>query len=129
MLQLLLLAAFAFAILIAIFAVQNTTPVNVLALTYEIRAVPLAVLILASSALGATVAVLVSFAWQIRRGYAHWKERRQWRQELKRFQDLERERDELRYQVQVLQSDRPAGAQPAELLESPTERRTEPGPG
>ncbi|HEX2172517.1 MAG TPA: LapA family protein [Dehalococcoidia bacterium] len=112
MLPILLLIAFAFALLISIFAVQNTRQVNVLLLTFEITGVPIAVLIIASAAVGATIAVLVSFAWQIRRGYAIWRERRQVRRRLQQLDAIERERDELRYQVEVLQAER-AGDPPA----------------
>lgn len=114
MLQLLLLIAFAFAVLISLFAVQNTRPVNVLLLTFEIANVPVAVLIVASAAVGATIAVLVSLAWQIRRSYSIWRERRQIRRDLQRLTVIEKERDELRYQVELLQAER--AGQPAGLL-------------
>ncbi len=104
MLQVLLLAAFGFAVLISIFAVQNTRPVNVLLLTFEVTNVPIAVLIVASAAAGATLAVLVGLAWQVRRSVAIWKERRQLRRQLQRLTQLERERDELLYQVEELRS-------------------------
>lgn len=116
MLQILLLIAFAFAVLISLFAVQNTRPVNVLLLTFEIINVPVAVLIVASAAVGATIAVLVSLAWQIRRSYAIWRERRQIRRELQRLTQIEKERDELRYQVEILQAER--AGEPAALLPS-----------
>lgn len=106
MLQLLLLIAFAFAILISIFAVQNTNQVNILLLTFEITGVPIAVLIIASAAVGATIAVLVGLAWQIRRSYSIWRERRQIRRQLQRLGQIEQERDELRYQIEALQAER-----------------------
>lgn len=106
MLQLLLLVAFAFAILISIFAVQNTRQVSVLLLTFEVTGVPIAVLIIASAAVGATIAVLVSMAWQIRRSYSIWRERREIRKQLQRLTQIEQERDELRYQIEVLQAER-----------------------
>ena len=118
MLQLLLLAAFAFAVLISIFAVQNTNQVNVLLLTFEITGVPLAVLIIASAAVGATIAVLVGLAWQIRRSWSIWRERRQIRRQLERLTVLEQERNELIYEVEALRaqvaSEPPALPGPAE---------------
>lgn len=106
MLQLLLLVAFAFAFLISIFAVQNTRQVSVLLLTFEVTGVPIAVLIIASAAVGATIAVLVGMAWQIRRSYSIWRERREIRKQLQRLTQIEQERDELRYQIEVLQAER-----------------------
>ena len=47
----------AFAILIAIFAVQNTTPVGVSFLTFHTDSVAVSVLVLISAALGAAVMV------------------------------------------------------------------------
>jgi len=123
MLQLLLLVAFAFAVLISIFAVQNTNQVNVLLLTFEMTGVPIAVLIIASAAIGATIAVLVGLAWQIRRSWSIWRERRQFRRQLDRLSRLEAERNELLYEVETLRAQlgSESAAGPAALPE-PAER-------
>ena len=55
--QLNVLLALLFAILIAIFAVQNTTPVGVSFLTFHTDSVAVSVLVLISAALGAAVMV------------------------------------------------------------------------
>ena len=116
--QLLPLGGFAFAGLISIFAVHNTNQVNVLLLTFEITGVPVAVLFIASAAVGATIAVLVGLAWQIRRSWSIWRERRQIRRQLERLTVLEQERNELVYQVETLRaqlaSEPPALPGPAE---------------
>src|SRR5579859_1045561 len=52
MTQVLMLLALAFSILIAIFAVQNTTPVAVTFLTFHSDSVAVSVLVLISAALG-----------------------------------------------------------------------------
>ena len=69
--QLNVLLALVFAILIAVFAVQNTTPVGVSFLTFHTDSVAVSVLVLISAALGAAVMVLLGI----------WREARlRWRQ-------------------------------------------------
>ena len=112
MLHVLLILAFICALFISIFAVQNTRPVNVLLLTFELREVPTAVLIVGSAGVGALIAVLVSLAYQIRRSVAVWRERREVRRQLQRVTQLEQEREELLYQIEVLRSERSVAGSP-----------------
>jgi uncharacterized integral membrane protein len=60
--QVIVLLALVFAILIAIFAVQNTTPVAVQFLTFRAEAVAVAVLVLISAAFGAIAMLLLGVA-------------------------------------------------------------------
>ena len=60
--QVIVLLALLFAILIAIFAVQNTTPVAVQFLTFRADAVAVAVLVLISAAFGAMAMLLLGVA-------------------------------------------------------------------
>ena len=70
--QLNVLLALVFAILIAVFAVQNTTPVGVSFLTFHTDSVAVSVLVLISAALGAAVMVLLG-AW--REARLRWSQR------------------------------------------------------
>ena len=65
MFQLMLLAALVFAVGIAVFAVQNTTPVPVQFLGWRSDAVAASVLVLVSAALGAAVTLLFGAAREI----------------------------------------------------------------
>lgn len=60
--QVIVLVALVFAILIAIFAVQNTTPVAVSFLTWRADTVAVSVLVLISAAFGAAAMLLLGVA-------------------------------------------------------------------
>ncbi len=101
--QLVVFLALSFSIVIAIFAVQNTTPVSVAFLTLRADSVAVSVLILVSAALGAGVMLLLGVAREVRVRLRH----RSLRQELKSTQA----------RVRVLES------------EAAAVRTTEPAPG
>jgi len=63
--------ALTFAIVIAIFAVQNTTPVEVTFLTFRADTVAVSVLVLISAALGAAVMLLLGAAREISLRWRH----------------------------------------------------------
>ncbi len=63
--QLIVFLALAFSIVIAIFAVQNTTPVAVSFLTFRADAVAVSVLVLISAALGAAAMLLLGIAREV----------------------------------------------------------------
>jgi uncharacterized integral membrane protein len=63
--------ALAFSIVIAIFAVQNTTPVAVTFLTFRADTVAVSVLVLISAALGAAVMLLLGAAREISLRWRH----------------------------------------------------------
>ena len=70
--QVIVLLALLFAILIAIFAVQNTTPVAVQFLTFRADAVAVAVLVLISAAFGAMAMLLLGVS---REAGLRWRQR------------------------------------------------------
>jgi lipopolysaccharide assembly protein A len=63
--------ALAFSIVIALFAVQNTTPVAVQFLTFRADAVAVSVLVLISAALGAAAMLLLGFAREVGLRWRH----------------------------------------------------------
>ena len=63
--QVIVLLALAFSILIAIFAVQNTTAVDVQFLNLRVQAVAVSVLVLVSAALGALAMLLLGVAREV----------------------------------------------------------------
>jgi putative membrane protein len=63
--QVIVFLALAFSIVIAVFAVQNTTPVAVTFLTFRAEAVAVSVLVLISAALGAAAMLLLGLAREI----------------------------------------------------------------
>jgi putative membrane protein len=65
MLQLMLVVALVFSVGIAVFAVQNTTPVPVQFLGWRAEAVAASVLVLVSAALGAAVMLLFGAAREV----------------------------------------------------------------
>src|SRR5919199_4402032 len=71
MLQVVVFLALAFSIVIAIFAVQNTTPVAVSFLTFRAEAVAVSVLVLASAALGAGGILLLGAAREVQHRWRH----------------------------------------------------------
>jgi lipopolysaccharide assembly protein A len=71
-LQVVVFLALAFSIVIAIFAVQNTTPVAVSFLTFRAESVAVSVLVLVSAALGAGVILLLGAAREVQH---RWRQR------------------------------------------------------
>jgi putative membrane protein len=69
--QLTVFLALAFSIVIALFAVQNTTPVAVQFLTFRADAVAVSVLVLISAALGAAAMLLLGFAREVSLRWRH----------------------------------------------------------
>lgn len=63
--QLVVFLALAFSIVIAIFAVQNTTPVAVQFLGFRVEGVAVSVLVLISAALGAAAILLLGIAREV----------------------------------------------------------------
>ena len=69
--QLIVFLALAFAIVIALFAVQNTAPVEVLFLTFKTPPVAASVLVLISAALGAAAMLLLGVAREVSLRWSH----------------------------------------------------------
>lgn len=66
--QLIWIASLLFAVVIALFAVQNTTPISVSFLVWRLEAVAVAALVLAAAALGALLTYLLGLGRGIRSG-------------------------------------------------------------
>ena len=66
MLQLMLVVALVFAVGIAVFAVQNTAPVEVAFLVWRAQGVAASVVVLVAAALGAGTALLLGAAREVR---------------------------------------------------------------
>ena len=69
--QLIVFLALAFSIVIAIFAVQNPTPVPVSFLLFRADPVPVSVLVLISAALGAAAMLLLGIAGEVSLRWRH----------------------------------------------------------
>jgi len=69
--QVIVFLALAFSILIAIFAVQNTTPVAVTFLTFRADEVAVSVLVLISAAFGALTMLLLGIAREVSLRWRH----------------------------------------------------------
>ena len=80
--QIIVFVALVFSILIAIFAVQNTTAVDVQFVTLRAQGVAVSVLVLISAALGALAMLLLGLSREVRIRWGH----RAVSQELKRSQ-------------------------------------------
>jgi uncharacterized integral membrane protein len=89
--QLIVIVALAFSILIAIFAVQNTTPVAVSFLTYRADEVAVSVLVLISAALGAIAMLLLGISREITLRWHHRSVSNQLKQSQARVAELERQ--------------------------------------
>jgi putative membrane protein len=70
--QIIVFLALAFSIVIAIFAVQNTTPVAVTFLTFRAETVAVSVLVLISAAFGAAVMLLLGISREVN---LRWRQR------------------------------------------------------
>ena len=69
--QVIVFLALAFSIVIAIFAVQNTTPVAVTFLTFRAETVAVSVLVLISAAFGAAVMLLLGISREVNLRWRH----------------------------------------------------------
>ncbi len=87
--QVIVLLALVFSILIAIFAVQNTTAVDVQFLTVRAQAVAVSVLVLISAAFGAVVMLLLGAAREVSMRWRHHSVSNQLKQSQARVAQLE----------------------------------------
>ena len=72
--QLLWIASLVFALIIALFAAQNTTPVSVSFLVWRTEGMPTSILVLASAVLGALLTYLLGLARDLRQRVAQRRE-------------------------------------------------------
>jgi len=89
LIQLIVFLALAFSIVIAIFAVQNTTPVAVSFLTFRAETVAVSVLVLISAAFGAAAMLLLGVAREVPMRWRHRSVAQQLRQSQARLTELE----------------------------------------
>lgn len=89
MLQVSALLALLFAIVIAIFAVQNPGQVNISFLAWQLQGVAVSVLVLVSAALGAGFMLLLGLAREVRLRLRHRSLNNQLRQAQTRIKQLE----------------------------------------
>jgi lipopolysaccharide assembly protein A len=89
MLQVVVFLALAFSIIIAIFAVQNTTAVEVSFLTFRAQQVAVSILVLVSAALGAGVILLLGAAREVQHRWRHRSLNQQLKAANARVQELE----------------------------------------
>jgi putative membrane protein len=87
--QVIVLLALVFSVLIAIFAVQNTTAVDVQFLTLRAQAVAVSVLVLISAAIGALVMLLLGMAREVSIRWQHRSTSNQLKQAQARVAQLE----------------------------------------
>jgi putative membrane protein len=104
------IAALGFGIAIALFAVQNSTPVPISFLWFGVEAVPVSVLVLICAALGALVTGLFGLGREIRMRVSRRSSRRTVRAQEQRIAELEndvgrleREKAELQGRLDALQ--------------------------
>ena len=89
MAQLIVFLALLFSIVIAIFAVQNTTAVTVSFLTFTVQNVAVSVLVLISAALGAAAMLLFGLSREVRLRWQHRAVSQQLRTAQSRLSELE----------------------------------------
>ena len=111
--QVIVLLALVFSIVIAIFAVQNTQPVDVRFLGFVAPQVPASVLVLVSAAFGAVAMLLFGLSREVSLRWRHRGVSQQLRQAQARVAELEASRPKL-------PAAPPQAATPADAAPTPT---------
>ena len=93
--QFIVFLALVFSIIIAIFAVQNITPVDVQFLAFQVHSVAVAVLVLVSAALGALAILLLGVAREVGLRWRHRAVAQQLRTAQARVAELEASQPKL----------------------------------
>jgi lipopolysaccharide assembly protein A len=93
--QFIVLLALVFSIVIAIFAVQNTQPVQVQFLSLQVQGVAVAVLVLVSAALGALAMLMLGVAREVGLRWRHRAVTQQLRASQARVAELEASQPKL----------------------------------
>lgn len=115
--QLFWIASLIFAVVIAIFAVQNNQPVSVNFLVWRLESVAVSTLVLAAAALGALLTYLLGLGRAIRHQMATRSARSELRQQEATIAELRARIAELEQQLHA----GPARLQPAAAESGPTE--------
>jgi uncharacterized integral membrane protein len=111
--QVIVLLALIFSIVIAIFAVQNTTAVDVQFLTVRAQAVAVSVLVLISAAFGAVVMLLLGTAREVSMRLRHHSLSNQLKQSQARVAQLEAAQPAAAPETPALTGTTPADTPPA----------------
>src|SRR5437764_1103484 len=98
------IAALVFGIIIALFAVQNSSPTAVHFLWFSAEGVPVSVLILICAALGALVTGMLGLGREVRHQLRQRAQRRAVTSHEKRLSQLTAERDQLAQEKATLQA-------------------------
>lgn len=98
------IAALAFGIVIALFAVQNGAPTTIRFLWISAEAVPLSVLVMICAALGALVTLMFGLGREVRLQWSRRSARRMVATHEKRIAELEKTVDELTAQKSALET-------------------------
>jgi uncharacterized integral membrane protein len=97
-------AALAFGIIIALFAVQNSSPTTIRFLWLSAENVPVSVLVMICAALGALVTVMLGLGREVRLGWGRLRSRRTIAAHEKRIAELEQAVEQLGTEKAALQT-------------------------
>jgi uncharacterized integral membrane protein len=98
-------AALAFGIIIALFAVQNSSPTTIRFLWMYAENVPVSVLVMISAALGALVTLMLGLAREVRLGWGRMRARRAAGALERRVAELEKAVEQVTAEKAALQSE------------------------
>src|SRR5215212_11853838 len=98
-------AALAFGIIIALFAVQNSSPTTIRFLWLSAENVPVSVLVMICAALGALVTVMLGLGREVRLGWGRRRFRRMIAAHEKRIAELEKAVEEVTAEKAALQTE------------------------
>ena len=98
-------AALFFGIIIALFAVQNSSPTTIRFLWMYAENVPVSVLVMISAALGALVTLMLGLAREVRLGWGRIRARRASGAMERRLAELERSVEQVTAEKSALQSE------------------------
>jgi uncharacterized integral membrane protein len=98
-------AALAFGIIIALFAVQNSSPTTIRFLWMSAENVPVSVLVMICAALGALVTLMLGLAREVRLGWGRFRARRATGALERRLAELEQSVEQLGTEKAALQTE------------------------
>jgi uncharacterized integral membrane protein len=98
-------AALVFGIIIALFAVQNSSPTTIRFLWMSAENVPVSVLVMISAALGALVTLMLGLAREVKLGWGRFRARRASGALERRLAELEKSVEQANAEKSALQSE------------------------
>ena len=111
-------AALAFGIVIALFAVQNSSPITIRFLWMSAENAPVSVLVMISAALGALVTLMLGLAREVRLGWGRFRARRASGAMERRLAELEKAVEQVTAEKDALQSELDVATGKAPLYEA-----------